>query len=172
MQRALFFISIACLCILVIWPGCTANNSPTSTNNNDPNCQNSQVKQHDVTLTTAGTSITVVSEPSVKDCHAQMEVRYFWYHYDAEKMTNEPPIEISYELYPGFFYLAGVPSVTKGLGIGKGPSGDHTVYQWKSILSAGAKDQKDPTVRFQVVVKLTKAVEHPVVVRVFITSYK
>lgn len=153
---------------LLVFAGCFGNNSPT--NNDIPGCGTSQTTEQSFTLSSTQREVTLVTPDANKDCHATMTVAWHW-NDDRAKTEEEPPVDCSFEIYPGFFYIAGQPALSHEKTVMTVNGVNFLGWMWKSTLSGAAKGQSDPNVRYQLVAKLRSGSNGPVKATLTIKYY-
>ncbi len=125
-----------------------------------------------VTLTPGGPEVSVVTPETYRDCHCSFLIEYQWadtIHSIVDSV--QPPVHWSFQIWPGFFYMAGMKPATRMRGSMPGSPNDDAWY-WVSHLSAAAKGVEDKLVKYQTVASLDASAKDDVILYIRMISYR
>ncbi len=141
------------------FPGCSL--FPSDEPKDDPCATKSSV--HSAQTIHKDGRYDLVTPSAMKSCHATFRIRYAWKNLD-KKMRDDttPPLEWRFQVFPGMFIMVGIPAPTKRW---EASTVDPWFgYSYSATLSAGAKDQPDPFVNYQIEAMLKENVNDSILV--------
>lgn len=141
----MFVFVVSMVCSYAILPGCSLL-SPDETSD-DPCAASSTI--HSVETIHKDGRYSLVTFAATKTCHATFTIRYAWKNLDKKMRDDvDPPLVWRFQVFPGMFIMAGIPAPTKRWE--SNASDAWFGYSYTATLSAGAKDQPDAFVQYQI----------------------